>query len=82
MSKEILKVFNELIKTVERNSTNNVAVITNVKLWAEIWKKEMEETCKSDSEQLPNMTLEQAIEKAKPNMDKIKDVDKHLDDIR
>ena len=50
MSKEILKVFNELIKTVERNSTNNVAVITNVKLWAESWKKEMEETCKSDSE--------------------------------
>lgn len=38
--------------------------------------------CKSDSEQLPNITLEQAIEKAKPNLDKIKDVDKHLDDIR
>ena len=34
------------------------------------------------SEQLPNMTLEQAIEKAKPNLDKIKDVDKHIDDIR
>ena len=38
--------------------------------------------CKSDNEQLPNMTLEQAIEKAKPNMDKIKDVDKHIDNIR
>ena len=34
------------------------------------------------SEQLPNMTLEQSIAKAKPNLDKIKDVDKHLDDIR
>ena len=34
------------------------------------------------SEQLPNMTLEQSIEKAKPNLDKITDVDKHLDDIR
>ena len=33
-------------------------------------------------EQLPNMTLEQAIAKAKPNLDKITDVDKHLDDIR
>lgn len=33
-------------------------------------------------EQLPNMTLKQAIEKAKPNMDKIKDVDKFLDYIR
>ena len=26
--------------------------------------------------------LDEAIKKAKPNMDKIKDVDKHLDDIR
>ena len=34
------------------------------------------------SEQLLNMTLEQAIAKAKPNLDKITDVDKHLDDIR
>lgn len=34
------------------------------------------------SEQLPNMTLEQAIAKAKPNLDKITDVDKHLDNIR
>jgi len=34
------------------------------------------------SEQLPNMSLEQAIAKAKPNLDKIKDVDKHLDDIK
>ena len=39
-------------------------------------------SCKSDSELLPNMTLEQAIEKAKTNMDKIKDVDKHIDNIR
>ena len=38
--------------------------------------------CKSDSELLPNMTLEQAIAKAKPNLDKIKDVDKHIEDIR
>jgi hypothetical protein len=34
------------------------------------------------SEQLPNITLEQAIAKAKPNLDKITDVDKFLDDIR
>ena len=34
------------------------------------------------SEQLPNMTLEQAIARAKPNLDKIKDVDKHIEDIR
>ena len=34
LSKE-LKVFNELIDTVEKSSTNNEAKITNVKLWAE-----------------------------------------------
>ena len=32
--------------------------------------------------ELSDMTLEQAISKAKANLDKIKDVDKHLDDIR
>ena len=30
----------------------------------------------------PKLTLEQAIEKAKPNMDKIKDVDAHLNEIK
>ena len=39
-------------------------------------------SCKSDSALLPNMTLEQAIEESKTNMDKIKDVDKHIDNIR
>ena len=34
------------------------------------------------NEQLPELTLEQAIEKAKPNMDKIKDVDAHLNGIK
>jgi hypothetical protein len=48
-------------------------------------KFHFETVCSNDwgkSEHLPNMTLEQAIAKAKPNLDKIKDVDKHLDDIR
>jgi len=31
---------------------------------------------------LPNLTLKQAIAKAKPNLDKIKDVDKHIEGIR
>jgi len=34
------------------------------------------------NEQLPELTLEQSIEKAKPNMDKIKDVDAHLNEIK
>lgn len=34
------------------------------------------------SEKLPNITLEQAIAKSKPNLDKITDVDKYLDNIR
>jgi len=37
---------------------------------------------KDYGELLPNMTLEQVIAKAKPNLDKIKDVDKHIEDIR
>ena len=30
----------------------------------------------------PELTLDQAIEKAKPNMDKIEDVDAHLNEIK
>lgn len=33
-------------------------------------------------ENLPTITLEQAIEKAKPNLDKIDNVDEFLEDIR
>lgn len=36
------KVFNDLIETIVRNSENNIATITDVKLWAETWQKEME----------------------------------------
>ena len=35
-----------------------------------------------ENEQLPKSTLNQAIEKAKPNMDKIKDVDAHLNEMK
>ena len=34
------------------------------------------------SKKIIKTDLKEAIEKAKPNMDKIKDVDKHLDEIR
>ena len=34
------------------------------------------------NEQIPKLTLDQAIEKAKPNMDKIEDVDAHLNEIK
>ena len=37
------KIFTELIETVLKNSENNIATITNVKLWAENWRKEMKE---------------------------------------
>ena len=41
------------------------------------------EQLKQESQRnLPTHTLEEAIEKAKPNLDKIKDVDKFLDDIQ
>ena len=35
-----------------------------------------------DQLEKPKLTLDQAIEKAKPNMDKIKDVDAHLNGIK
>ena len=45
MSKKIIKVFNELIETVEKSSVNNEAKITDVKLWTKSWEKEMETAC-------------------------------------
>ena len=36
-----LKIFNELIDTIVKNSSNNEANITNVELWAKSWKEEM-----------------------------------------
>ena len=36
-----LKIFNELIDTVVKNSRNNQANISNVELWAESWRQEM-----------------------------------------
>ena len=53
MGKEkILKVFEELISTIERNSVDNQATITNVKLWAKSWREEMysnQDQVKNDS---------------------------------
>jgi hypothetical protein len=71
------------LDTPEHNR-HYVKHVTDAKM---ILNKEQEainysQCCKSDSELLPNMILEQAIAKAKPNLDKITDVDKHLEDIR
>ena len=37
------KVFNDLIETIVRSSGNNIATITDVKLWAKSWQTEMEQ---------------------------------------
>jgi hypothetical protein len=37
------KVFNDLIEAIVRNSENNIATITDVKLWAKCWQTEMEQ---------------------------------------
>ena len=37
------KVLNDLIETIVRNSENNIATITDVKLWAKNWQTEMEQ---------------------------------------
>jgi len=36
-----LKIFNDLIDTIVKNSCNNEANITDVELWAESWREEM-----------------------------------------
>jgi hypothetical protein len=35
-------IFEDLIQTIERNAVNNHATITNVKLWADSWRYEMQ----------------------------------------
>lgn len=37
------KVFNDLIETIVRNSENNIATITDVKLLAKTWQTEMKQ---------------------------------------
>lgn len=71
---------NELRKKVYRETT--VYELADIIVDAMKQAINYSQCCKSDSGQLPNMTLEQAIAKAKPNLDKITDVDRHLEDIR
>lgn len=44
----MLKIFEDLIETIEKNAVNNTATITNVQLWVESWKKELETYISSD----------------------------------
>lgn len=39
--KTVEEIFEELIATIERNAIDNKAEITNVKLWADSWRKEL-----------------------------------------
>tara|TARA_B110000977_G_scaffold149482_1_gene189473 strand:- start:2323 stop:2466 length:144 start_codon:yes stop_codon:yes gene_type:complete len=41
--KRKLKIFNDLIDTVIKNSCDNEATITNVTLWANSWREEMKQ---------------------------------------
>ena len=75
IDEEIFKTLNEWVFNVETQEGNKLQVIDKIDL-KEIITEIMEVVkkfnyipcCKSDSEQLPNLTLEQAIAKAKPNM--------------
>lgn len=67
-------------------NVSSVARITD-KFWKDRMKNKRTKIMNTDvleeqSDQFPNITLEQAITKAKPNLDKITNVDKYLDDIR
>lgn len=72
------------IEQLENRTYNGISIYQFAETIANTMKEAINysQCCKSDSEQLPNMTLEQAIAKAKPNLDKITDVDKHIEDIR
>jgi len=48
------EVFEDLIQTMERNTIDNKSTISNVKLWAKSWRKEMEIM----SEQITNQEQE------------------------
>ena len=81
---EILKL-KDRHRIIKEHNFNTMAEVEAYRKAIDDYKSKqltLTDVVKSDSEQLPNMTLEQAIEKAKPNMDKIKDVDKHIDNIR
>tara|TARA_R110000824_G_scaffold385911_1_gene580351 strand:- start:361 stop:615 length:255 start_codon:yes stop_codon:yes gene_type:complete len=84
MTKEDKEQLNIEVSHIFESGANHLRIFEMVENFIDKRYKAINYThcCKSDSEQLPNMRLEQAIEKAKPNMDKIKDVDKHIDNIR
>ncbi len=57
--KPLTKVIEDLISTIEENAVNNVATISNVKLWAESWRKEADlctEPAKSDKSAVEILT--------------------------
>jgi hypothetical protein len=47
--KTIEQLFEELISTIENNSVDNKAEITNVKLWASSWREELRQSLVSSS---------------------------------
>lgn len=46
-------VFEDLIRTIERNAVDNKTTITNVKLWAKSWREELNATRIDDNEYHP-----------------------------
>lgn len=80
--KKAEKYLNRELGFVKNTLISYPEVIKAMAKYAESEAINYSRCCKSDRYQLPDMTLEEAIAKAKPNLDKIKDVDKHIDDIR
>jgi hypothetical protein len=46
--KTSIEIINELISTIEENSKNNTAEISNVKLWAQSWKDELSDNLEKE----------------------------------
>ena len=66
-------VYEELIRTIEGNAVDNVATITNVKLWAESWRRERGEQERMSADELADEAWRMLTDKAKEEMLPIKE---------
>lgn len=77
------QLIEELLECV-KDATDTETQITGLSMCATLMNEVLDEAS-TIPVVVPKSTLsnlDEAIKKAKPNMDKIKDVDKHLDSIR
>ena len=62
MEKREIKIFEELISTIERNSVDNKADITNVELWAKSWRSEMYQSHQQPQQDKTNTQIDKRLD--------------------